>query len=152
MSIKTIHIVLIGKGNVPGFSGFRNLHFHPTGYVHDEQEMIRLINLADLLLFPSQADNLPNVLIEAIACGVPAVTFDIGGCKEIVRDMDNGYVVQPFDAEAFAGKTLHLLEDRDRLLSFSKSGRAIAEKEFSLEHMAHHYYMLFQQILPVRQE
>lgn len=145
---RKIHIVLVGKGRMSDFSRFQNFVVHPTGYIHDEQMMIRLINLADVLLFPSKADNLPNVLLEVIACGVPAVTFDIGGCKEIIRDGENGYVVKAFDTKTFAEKTLYLLEHPDVLQSFSKEGREIAEKEFSLRHMARQYYNLFQEIVP----
>lgn len=57
---------------------------------------------ADLFVLASKYDNLPNMLIEAAACGTPLAAFDIGGISDIVIPGRNGFLAPPFDAGALA--------------------------------------------------
>ncbi len=63
------------------------------------------MNQTDLLLLPSRYEGLPNVILEAQACGKPTVTFDApGGMSEIIEDDFNGFLVIAFDSDEFAQK------------------------------------------------
>ncbi len=62
------------------------------------------INASDLLCLPSLSEGVPNVVLEAMACGVPVVATDVGGTPEIVEDGRTGFLVGPGDAGALAGK------------------------------------------------
>jgi len=80
-----------------------------------KDEVSRLMRAADLFVLPSLAENLPVVLIEAQASGLPAVATDVGGVSELV-DAAAGVLVPPADASALAaaiGATLDRLSDFD---------------------------------------
>ncbi len=75
---------------------------YPLGYVSDPQRIVSVYNAADVFVLPSLEDNLPNTLMEAMACGVPCVSFRVGGIPEMIDHQSNGYVAQPCDANDLA--------------------------------------------------
>lgn len=66
---------------------------------HDRQELAKIYSAADVFVNPTREENYPTVNMESIACGTPVVTFDTGGCAEIV-DSDTGVVVPYNDIDA----------------------------------------------------
>ena len=54
---------------------------------------------ADVVALPTLADNLPNVVIESMACGKPCVAFATGGVPEAVRHLETGYLVRTGDVD-----------------------------------------------------
>lgn len=77
-------------------------------------------------------DNLPTVIIEAMACGVPCVSTRIAGIPEMIRDGESGWLVPPNDPEALAGALAGLLDDPARAAAFGRAGRRLAEERFAL--------------------
>lgn len=65
---------------------------YPLGYISDERRIVSVYNSADLYVLPSLEDNLPNTIMEAMACGVPCVGFKVGGIPEMIDHQRNGYV------------------------------------------------------------
>ena len=65
---------------------------YPMGYVKDEASMARIYQAADLFVTPSLEENLPNTIMEAMACGTPCVGFRVGGIPEMIDHQQNGYV------------------------------------------------------------
>ena len=57
---------------------------YSTGYVSDEPRMADLYRAADLFVTPSLEENLPNTLMESLACGTPCVGFEVGGIPEMI--------------------------------------------------------------------
>ncbi|MFA6542274.1 MAG: glycosyltransferase, partial [Bacteroidota bacterium] len=90
--------------------------------------------------------NLPNVLIESISCGIPAITFDIGGCGEIIKDNKNGFVVPPFDKDLFASRVVELLTNDSLRKNFSVAAREHAEEHYSLLTTAEKYHSLYREL------
>lgn len=82
---------------------------------------------ADLFAFPSTTDTFGNAVLEAIACGVPAVVTDQGGPKEIVQDGVSGVVVPGGDADSMARAMARLLSDPVERQRLSVAGVARAE-------------------------
>lgn len=141
-----INLLILGEGNPEDFNSFANFNTFFQGYVLDEEMLADCLNAADLFIYPTRADNLPNVLVEAIACGTPCITFDIGGNKEIIRHGQNGIIIQPFDFDSFSLNTLALLANENQLNSFSTNCISIANELFLIETMAARYYNIFQGI------
>ena len=142
-----VHLLIVGRGSLDKLNTIDNLIIHNIGYVQNDVFMSALFSAADAYLYPTRADNLPNVLLEAISCGTPCVTFDIGGCGEIIEDGFNGYVVEPFDTRCFAEKVGEILESQDKREQFSKNARQSAVNSFSLEKMSKNYYDLFRSVI-----
>jgi glycosyltransferase involved in cell wall biosynthesis len=76
-------------------------------------------------------EGVPKSLIEAAACGRPIVSTDMPGCRDVVREGENGLLVPPRDAGALAAAVDRLLRDPDLRLRMGASGRRLAEREFS---------------------
>jgi glycosyltransferase involved in cell wall biosynthesis len=70
--------------------------------VTDEKKMIAYYNAADVFVTPSLEENLPNTLMEAMACGTPCVGFRVGGIPEMIDHESNGYLAKTFDAQDMA--------------------------------------------------
>jgi glycosyltransferase involved in cell wall biosynthesis len=75
-------------------------------------------------------DGLPNVIVEAMACGLPVVTTAISGIPEVVRDGVNGLLVPPDDAEALADALVRLEGDRPLARRLARAGRATVDAQF----------------------
>ena len=72
------------------------------GSILDERAMAMIYNAVDVVVLPSIEDNLPNVMLEALACGTPIISFANGGMSEIVVNEVNGLLVEAFSAEALS--------------------------------------------------
>jgi glycosyltransferase involved in cell wall biosynthesis len=63
-----------------------------AGYINSKEKISLYYNAADVLLFTSVAENFPLVILEAMSCGLPIVSFDVGGVKEVVVHKKNGFI------------------------------------------------------------
>lgn len=138
-----VHLLILGYGELKEISELKNFIIHPAGYIKEEEKMARCLSASDLFIYPTRADNLSNALIEAIACGTPSVTFDIGGCGEIIKNDISGCLIKPFDLKDFADKTLELIYNDKKRSELSASARKFAVENFSLKKMSESYYNLF---------
>lgn len=101
------------------------------GYADD---MPAMLARAHVIVLPSYREGLPRGLIEAAAVGRAIVTTDAPGCREVVRDGDNGLLVPVGDAAATAAAMRRLIEDHDLRRRMAARGRDIAVAEFSVVH------------------
>jgi len=89
-----------------------------TGYRRGE-ELARIYASADLFVFPSLSDTFGNVLLEAMASGLPAVAFDVPGPRDVVRHGETGLLVGKIGAEGLAAALAALIADPARLAGMS---------------------------------
>jgi glycosyltransferase involved in cell wall biosynthesis len=122
------------------------------GRVANDELMAALYSAADVFVLPTLADNLPNGLVESMACGTPCVTFDVGGCPEAVRHMETGYVARPGDAEDLARGIDLLLSDAGLRKRMADAGRKVVEREFTLDLQARRFVNLYDELLRPRHE
>jgi len=120
---------------------------HYLGMMRDDLTLALAYSAADVFVAPSIQDNLPNTVLEAIACGTPSVAFDIGGMPDMIKHQHNGYLARPFVVEDLAQGLAWVLEDSERRLTLAESARTKAEQEFALEIQARRYQNLYQEIL-----
>ena len=98
---KEIELVVVG-GEAESVRSHVPFDIFPIRYVSDPQKMVSLYNAVDIYVTPSLQDNLPNTIMEAMACGVPCVGFNVGGIPEMIDHKANGYVAAYQDAQDFA--------------------------------------------------
>ena len=110
---------------------------YPLNYISNEKELVNIYNAVDLYVTPSLEENLPNTIMEAMACGVPCVGFNVGGIPEMIDHLHNGYVADYKSAEDFANgihwalsesEYKSLSEEACRKVTSSYSESAIAQK------------------------
>jgi glycosyltransferase involved in cell wall biosynthesis len=137
--------LLIFGANSPTEQVDFGLPAHYLGHFYDEVSLAILYSAADIFAAPSMQDNLPNTLIEALACGTPCVTFNVGGMPDIIDHGCTGYLAKPFDVEDFAKGILHVLGAEQTIMR--GACRAKAEKNFSDVVAARKYLDYYQEIL-----
>lgn len=96
-------------------------------------DIAEVLSQASIACLPSYREGLPKSLLEALAAGLPCVTTDVPGCREVVRDGVNGLLVPPRDSGALARALEQLLIDPDMRQRMGQQGRQRVECEFSTE-------------------
>lgn len=136
---------LIVFGNTGNFN-FNNLPYkvHEQGYVSQEENLIQWYQTADILLMPSTEDNLPNVVVEAIGCGLPVVAFNQGGLPDLVVPGKTGLLATLRDTDDFAHAIVKVNALKTEL---AKSCRAWALEEISYEVIAAKHTALYQKLI-----
>lgn len=114
----------------------------------DADDLPALLALADLCWHPSDADGLPNALLEALACGKATVGSRAGGIPDVLDTAElRELLVAPGDAEALAEVTAALLANRERLAGLEAAGRARVEACFTPEAEVNAYLAEYQALL-----
>jgi len=116
---------------------------HSFGSISCLDELASLYRAADVFVAPSRADNLPNTVLEATACGTPTVAFEVGGMSDMIEHGKTGFLAQPFDTGALAKAVLNVIDGRVS----RKDVRAKAEREFPELKQAEHYRTLYESVL-----
>ncbi|MBQ7495115.1 MAG: glycosyltransferase [Bacteroidaceae bacterium] len=86
---------------------------YPLGYISGEKEMASLYQAVDVFVTPSLEENLPNTIMEAMACGTPCVGFQVGGIPEMIDHEQNGYVARFRDAQDLATGIIYTLDPQN---------------------------------------
>lgn len=114
------------------------------GHVED---MPALLQTVDAVALPSYREGLPKGLIEAAACGLPLVTCDVPGCREVVRDRIEGLRVPAGDAEALAAAIAYLHANPDQAARFGAAARQRALSEFDERSVIAHTLAVYREVL-----
>ena len=141
-----LELVIFGSSapDKPLDLGFKT---HYLGTLSDDLSLALVYSAADVFVLPSTQDNLPNTVLEAIACGTPCVAFNIGGMPDMIEHQKNGYLAQPYKIEDLAQGIAWVLENKERHRKLGDRAREKAEQEFTLEIQARRYLSLFTEIL-----
>jgi len=113
------------------------------GSVDGDRFLSMVYSAADLFTVCSLQDNLPNTVLEAIACGLPVVGHAVGGIPDMIRNGVNGLTVPSADVEALASAIAAVLGDPARRAAMSAHARRIAVEEYSLELQGRRYAELY---------
>ena len=114
-----------------------------TGRVDDVGERLRA---SDLFVFPSEFEALGISLIEAAACGLPAIGARTGGIVDVIEDGASGLLVAPRDVAALAWAMRTLMADPERRRQMGRRARQIARDRFDLEDNVSRYAALFREL------
>lgn len=125
----------IAKGNkvdveFPGNIDHKNIH----KYLQD----------ADIFILPSLNEGMSNSILEAMACGLPIITTDVGGSEELING--NGFVVKKADSGMIREALLKYKKNTGLIITHGKQSRQIAES-MSWNKVAENYYKIYKSIL-----
>lgn len=112
-----------GIGEYVSFEGYQN-----------REQIVNYYRNADIFLLPSQKEGMPNVVLEAMACGLPIVMTPCEGSAELVQD--NGVVI---DREQFAREIIRICNDKELRLKMGQRSRQMAEERFSWKYVVEAY-------------
>ena len=114
-----------------------------SGYVPREK-MPEKYQKADVFVLPSYNECMSNALLEAMACGLPAVVTDVGGTEELV-DEGNGFIFKPGDETALTDILKNICENKEKIPILGLNSRKKAE-QLNWENIAKEYFELFKQL------
>ena len=139
-----LFLLSVGKGKPPVTDPIPCLHI---GQVWDDRWLSLIYSAADLFVIPSLHDNLPNTVLESMACGTPVVGFDVGGLPDMVRSGTTGQLVPVGDSVALRHAITHLLNAPSLCRQMATKCRKIAIEEYSYELLAERHAALYDSLL-----
>lgn len=124
---------------------------HYLGHFHDDLSIKIAYNAADLIILPSRQDNLPNMAIEGMSCGVPVAGFNVCGIPDIIEHKTNGWLAAPFEASDLAKGIEWILNDDMVEEKLSKQARVKALNSYSYSTVSEQFFSLYSNILSTYQ-
>jgi L-malate glycosyltransferase len=110
----------------------------------------RILACCDIGVLPSEAEGLPNAVLEYLAAGLPTVASRVGGNSEIIQDGETGLLVPPHDSSALAEKLLGLMRHPETAAGMGKRGRDYVSTNFSFQRMIQNTDQLYTELLRAR--
>lgn len=137
-------LLVIGYADLENLS--INIPWRVIQHHHDEEILVQLINCAGILICPSLEDNLPNVIIESMSCGVPVIGFKTGGIPEIITQNMDRLLCPPTKRELLYAMQ-HALNTPHLLTQFSKNARNSIIQRFNIVETRSKHINLYQELL-----
>ncbi|MDP4114572.1 MAG: glycosyltransferase [Bacteroidota bacterium] len=116
------------------------------GPISSEDTLSQIYSMADVFVVPSLEDNLPNTVLESLACGTPVVGFNIGGIPDMVKHKETGYLAEKGDVKDLANGIKWVLNSK-KYNKISKACRKVAEEKYDLSIQANSYIDLYKSLL-----
>ena len=138
-------IAILG-GHAEEVGGLLPFETYPLGYVSDEQRIVDVYNAANVFVLPSLSENLPNTIMEAMACGVPCIGFKVGGIPEEIDHLKNGYVAAYRDAQDLA-KGVHWVLAEVDYEALSKAAVTKVKRCYSQQSVALKYAEVYNETM-----
>ena len=113
--------------------------------------MPKVLAQTSIVVLPTYGEGLPKVLLEAGAVGRPVIATAVRGCREVVRDGVNGFLVPPRDSQALARGIECLVTAPELRARLGAGGRRVAETEFAEPLVVEQTLALYHQLLAARQ-
>ena len=148
LDYKSIEFVVFGSSEPKKSQNF-GFKTHYLGHLHDDVSLVTLYSAVDVMIVPSLQENLSNVIMESLACGTPAVGFDIGGNNDMIEHQKNGYLAKAFDATDLAYGIEWVLNS-ENYEELCQNARGKVLREFDSVMVAKEYIEMYATILEGR--
>ena len=120
-----------------------------TGWIpHDE--LSKYLNELKLFVLPSYTEGLPNVVLEAMACGTPVLATPVGGIPDVIKDGETGFIMEDNTPECIARNIIRVL-NHPNLDEIVKNARKRIEEEYTYEAALKRYRTIFQALNSFRE-
>ncbi len=138
-----VHVLTVGNGRAPAFSFPHNY----LGSLQRDHLLSFFYSSCDLFVCPSLQDNLPNTVLEAMACGTPVVAYDTGGLPDMILPGENGAIASPIGSSTDLGVAIEsLIADPGRLSEMRGKARGMAVNRYALFMQAEAYKILYSKV------
>lgn len=117
------------------------------GYIENDHDMAKVYNASDMLILPSLEDNLPNTMLEAMACGTPVISFNTGGMPDVIVDDVNGKLVENQDSVQLGKAIADMVFHSSKRKSMSEESSALIRTKYKLKNQAEKYLNLYDDLL-----
>lgn len=114
-----------------------------TGSVTNPMELVRCF---DVGVIASETEGFSNAILEYMACGIPVVATDAGGNPELVKDGENGYLVQVGDVAKLAERIGELVKNKDSISRICENNIDKVKKEFSIDKMVGKHQTVYDEV------
>jgi len=143
--IDAVEIVIFGKNK--SFD-VKQLPFkaHELKLINSQEEMAEVYSLADVYVTPAIEDNLPNTVMEALACGIPVVAFNTGGIPDMVEHLQNGYLAE-FKSALDLAAGIHYILNSESKNELKTNARKKVLHNFTNDIVASKYIAVYKSIL-----
>ncbi len=115
--------------------------------LEDRRDMPEIYSFLDAVVLPSFREGVPRALIEAGAMKLPVVATDVPGCREVVRQGENGFLVPLLDVKALAERIIYLIENPIAAKEMGRRGRQIALQKFDYKQVINRVMKTYQKLL-----
>ncbi|NJC26135.1 glycosyltransferase family 4 protein [Neolewinella antarctica] len=120
-----------------------------VAFVGHQRDVRPYLAAATCVVLPSYREGMPRALLEGAATGRPLLATDVPGCREVVRDGENGYLVEARNSEAlFAGMQLILSKSPEALLAMGNTSRKLVVEHFDEREINRRYLAIIANLLP----
>jgi glycosyltransferase involved in cell wall biosynthesis len=143
-SIPGLLLVTLGRGGHQVDTPYASRHL---GSLSNSDDLRAAYSAADVFAMPSLQDNLPNTILEAMACGTPVAGFAAGGIGEAVVDGETGLLVPTGDFGALAAALQRILDARALRRILGGNARVRVEKEYAIGLQAKRYAALYEEVI-----
>jgi len=128
-----------------------NLHdrFTFLGQVNKDQ-LVKLYQKSTLFVFPSYHEGLPSVILEAMSCGLPVITTNVRGNRDLISDRENGIMVPPRNPKKLAKTISSLLDNKKLCETFSKKAREIIEKNYTWDLISSRFLKYYELLMEAK--
>ncbi len=117
-----------------------------VAFLGQQEQVNELLSLGDLFLLPSEQESFGLAALEAMACEVPVVAYNVGGLPEVVVEGETGYLVPLGDVDALAARSLQILTDTDLQEKLAKAARKRVRTQFCPGHIVPQYEHLYEAV------
>lgn len=115
-------------------------------FVNPTKNIEEIYAKADIFVLSSRWEGLPMVLIEAMSCGLPCISFDCEtGPRQLISNKKNGFLVEPNNIRSLSNKIQYLIENENRIIEMGKNSIE-KSKEFDICNISHKWYELIEKI------
>ena len=118
-----------------------------AGKINSNKNLAQAYNSADVFVAPSLQDNLPNTVMESLACGIPAVVFNIGGMPDIVDHKLNGFLATPYSVEGLTDGIKWFFNELSDGKSYANDARKKVLDNFTAEKITEKYRVFYKSLL-----
>jgi glycosyltransferase involved in cell wall biosynthesis len=141
-----IELVILGESDA-GINETLPFKTHALGRISGIEKIALIYSAADVFTISSIQENLPNTIMEAMACGTPAVGFEVGGIPEMIEHKQTGFLATYKSAEHFAEGIKWILFDADAAVLAGNARKKVLEN-YSQEVVKERYLEVYRNLIP----